>query len=120
VLVRIAVGVWAPRQRLGAIAVILDERGRVLVVEHALRVRHPWGFPGGWVERGEHPEHGLVRELREELGLHVEVGELLRCEKHGEQAEGDGPGGLTLIYTAPGRADRSLVGAVQRHLAADR
>ena len=99
-LVRVAVGLWAPRQRLGAIALILDDREQVLLVEHALRVRRPWGFPGGWVERGEHPEDGLARELREELGLAVEVGELLRCAVHGEQADGDGPGGLTLVYAA--------------------
>lgn len=32
-----------------------------------------WDLPGGYIEVGEHPEEALVREMREETGLEVEI-----------------------------------------------
>ncbi|GBD84859.1 8-oxo-dGTP diphosphatase [bacterium BMS3Abin02] len=32
-----------------------------------------WDLPGGHVDDGENPRRALVRELREELGVHVDV-----------------------------------------------
>ncbi|MFC2082894.1 NUDIX domain-containing protein [Candidatus Bipolaricaulota bacterium] len=36
-----------------------------------------WTLPGGFVRFGEGPVEGLLREIKEELGVHAEIGELL-------------------------------------------
>src|SRR3546814_13362945 len=57
-------------------AAITDARGRVLLARRTegRDLAGLWEFPGGKREPGETPEHALVRELREELGIEVRVG----------------------------------------------
>ena len=65
----------APTHRVGAFAVIFDEEGKVLV---SCRVDSGWfNLPGGGVEPDESVTEGLIREVREETGLEVEVGRLV-------------------------------------------
>ena len=52
---------------LGVRAVVTDEAGKVLLVEHTYL--KGWYLPGGGVERGETAETAVVRELREEAGV---------------------------------------------------
>ena len=49
------------------------------------RWRGYFEFPGGKTEKGESAEEALRRELREELGVEIELGELLpgQWEAHG-------------------------------------
>lgn len=62
-----------PRFSVGAVGVVFNSEGHLLLVEHVFHPYHPWGLPGGWVDRGEAPKDAVRRELREELELEVEV-----------------------------------------------
>jgi 8-oxo-dGTP diphosphatase len=57
-------------------AVIVDEQGRVLLLQHRFRAGSGWGIPGGFMRAGEQPEAALRRELHEELGVELESLEL--------------------------------------------
>lgn len=56
-----------------AAGVLTDERGRVLIAQRPPGKHQAgwWEFPGGKIDAGETPYEGLVRELREELGIEV-------------------------------------------------
>ncbi len=64
-------------------AVVRRGDGRVLLAQRPSGAHAGlWEFPGGKVEPGETPEQALARELREELGIGVEVGEVLATVEH--------------------------------------
>jgi 8-oxo-dGTP diphosphatase len=74
---RAYLSVTHPRFLIGTMALIRDEQGRVLILEHTYRRAYPWGLPGGYLQAGEEPPQGLAREVEEETGLRVAVGELI-------------------------------------------
>src|SRR5262249_30059365 len=102
VAAEVCAGIVATRQPVGALAVVLDAHGRVLLGEHLTRPSEPWGLPGGWLEKGEMPEAGLRRELREELGLDVDVDAYLGSFLHYRGRLR--PRGVTLAFAAHLRA----------------
>jgi len=50
---------------------LIDTDGRILLAQRpeGKSMAGLWEFPGGKIEPGETPEHALVRELKEELGI---------------------------------------------------
>ena len=52
---------------------LVDVDGRVLIAQRpeGKSMAGLWEFPGGKVEPGEAPEHALIRELQEEIGIDV-------------------------------------------------
>jgi 8-oxo-dGTP diphosphatase len=64
-----------PKKRMGAGALLVDENGRVLLVEPSYKP--VWEIPGGVIEKDESPKACVVREIKEELGLDMAIGRLL-------------------------------------------
>lgn len=60
-----------------AAGVVIDERGRVLLIRRAIEpFRGSWALPAGYQEIDEHLRETAAREIREESGIEVEVREL--------------------------------------------
>jgi 8-oxo-dGTP pyrophosphatase MutT (NUDIX family) len=63
----------------GITGVIRSDDGRLLLLRHRLwPASRQWGFPTGYANKGERHEDTIIRELREETGLTVNVGRLLK------------------------------------------
>ncbi|WP_326737061.1 NUDIX hydrolase [Streptomyces sp. NBC_01022] len=56
---------------------IVIEDNELLVLDQDTDSERSWSLPGGKVENGEALAEALVREMREETGVEVEVGRLL-------------------------------------------
>ena len=63
---------------------IIEDGDKILIARRAAdqNIAGKWEFPGGKVEEGESPEECLKRELEEEFGIQVEVGEFITSNKH--------------------------------------
>jgi len=59
-------------------AIIENENGEVLLLDHVLRPASGWGIPGGFLGYDEQPAEALRRELREETGLELKNIKLVR------------------------------------------
>ena len=80
-----------------ACGVVVDTRGRALLGRRAREPRAGlWDVLGGFLEPGESPERGLLRELREEIGVECTVGRYLGgfVDTYGD----DGDATLNLAY----------------------
>ncbi len=79
-----------PLSPLVGVGAVIVDKGRVLLVRRGTEpLRGQWSLPGGLIEIGESLEDGLIREVKEETGLTVEVVELIelldRIHREGER-----------------------------------
>lgn len=56
---------------------VLVENNKILLVKQKVSEKRNWSLPGGKLEQGETLEQGIIREMKEETGLDVEIIRLL-------------------------------------------
>jgi 8-oxo-dGTP diphosphatase len=56
---------------------LIIENGKLLLISHKKNGKEYWLVPGGGVDFGESSHQALVREMKEELSIDVEPGDLL-------------------------------------------
>ena len=63
---------------INVVAAVIMKGGKVFATQRGYgEFKDGWEFPGGKVEAGESPEEALRREIREELEVDVNVGDLI-------------------------------------------
>lgn len=76
---------------VGVGAIIVDDQGRLFLARRDPQTKNErglWEFPDGAVEFGERLADALKREIREEYGVEIAVGELLDVMDHILPTEG--------------------------------
>lgn len=79
-----------------AAGVLVPWEGKLVLLRRAIEPRYGmWVFPGGYVDRGEHPEQAAIREAREEAGVQVALRGL-----HGVYHDPPGSPVILIVYHA--------------------
>ena len=82
-------------------ALVVDTAGRLLLARRAYAPDAGlWDTPGGFLDEGEEPRDGLRRELREEAGVEIEIGDFfgMYLDRYGSVE--DAPYVLNLVWRA--------------------
>lgn len=61
---------FLPTHIVAAGGLIINDRSEILLVKNP---RKGWEYPGGIIEPGETLPQGLIREIKEETGVNVEI-----------------------------------------------
>lgn len=84
-------------------AAIVRDGGKFLISQRKFNSGNQggkWEFPGGKVEFGEHPEASLIREIKEELDIEVEIERYFDVVSHVYEKQGEPFHIVMLVYLA--------------------
>ncbi|MCT2592976.1 NUDIX hydrolase [Streptomyces sp. N2-109] len=110
-----------PRRRVGAVVLVRDPAGAVLMVKP--RYKRGWILPGGGAHEGEPITHAAARELCEETGLVLPLTHLIALDQVPASEDGTSAEGINVvidggILTAAQAADVTVPTAAAHELAA--
>ena len=72
---------------VSAAAIVTNDEGKVLLLNHVLRPDSGWGYPGGFIDKGEQAEDAIRREVREETGIELDKLQLRHIRTSGTHVE---------------------------------
>lgn len=96
-----------PDPKVAVIALVIHQ-GSILLVQRGVDpAKGRWALPGGYMDAGEMPANALQRELAEEVGLAVDVQDLIQIYP---MNNGEGRRvGIVLAFTATPADDLAIV-----------
>src|SRR6476469_2644239 len=68
---RLTVRVSQTNFTVSVAAIIVNEKREILLLNHVLRPKSGWGFPGGFLDANEPAMEAVKREVKEETGIHL-------------------------------------------------
>ena len=70
-------------KKIEVVAAIVQDGEKIFATQRGYgEFKDGWEFPGGKIEPGESKETALARELKEELDMEVEIGELFETVEY--------------------------------------
>ena len=100
---------FLPTAQVAAAALFTDELDRILLVKPTYN--DAWNLPGGVVEPGESPSAAATREVREEIGLDVQLGRLM-CVDYRPPVSGGRGDALRFLFHG-GRLSRDQLDSIE-------